>query len=66
MNAPVERIHASGGGEIQILKQDVFRTHPSVRFGSKRTGGILTGYRTTDTTNTHASNTPAAPAALFD
>ena len=38
MNAFVERIHASGVGEIQILKHDVFRAHVSVRFGSKRTG----------------------------
>jgi hypothetical protein len=30
MNARVERIHASGCGEIQILKLDVFHAHRPV------------------------------------
>jgi hypothetical protein len=30
MNTLVERIHASGCGEIQILKHDVFHAHLAV------------------------------------
>jgi len=56
MNALVERLHASSGVEIQILKLDVLRAHRA----SDSPANAL------DTTKTHPVNMAAAPATLLD